>query len=105
LFFCNSTNNVLLSYYYPNTRTELWHNRPEILPSLTVKYQSYLPKETAIFKYPWVLERTRCPVTAETTDDWTEKQRKLASEAPFVESLSILGDYVCLEIHIFCTYK
>jgi len=95
---------MIISFYYPNTRTELWYDRPEVLPSLTEKYQSYLPSETVTLQYPWASEKTKCPVNAKTTDAWTAKQRRRASRAPVIDNLPELADYVgyhiCLCLHI-----
>ena len=53
-----------------------------------------MPSDTVVIKCPYTFVKTRCPVTAKTTEAWTEKERVKAKNAPIMSTVSELKEYV-----------
>jgi hypothetical protein len=57
---------------------------------------TYLPTETVEIICPYTFVKTRCPVTAKTTEAWTVRERAKAKVAPIMPTISELKEYVSL---------
>jgi hypothetical protein len=82
------------SHYWPYARSQVWYNKPDILLHLSPPNLAYLPTNTVKIKLPWVFAKTDCPVTAQTTAAWTEKERLKTENAPIMETIEDLKKYV-----------
>src|SRR5271170_5743823 len=81
----------MYSYYWPHERCALWYNIPE---TSLVAPSSLLPTSTLHITYPYVFEKTTCPVKPETTVSWTKVERAKAMKATEMETLQDLKQKV-----------
>lgn len=97
----------MYSYYWPHERSSLWYNVPDTNPSTSlVAPSSLLPTSTVHITYPYVFEKTTCPVKPETTVSWTKVERAKAMKAPEIKTLQDLKQKVnFIRFFVFIKFK
>lgn len=82
----------LCRYYRPHDRSTHWYSLIDAggLPSIFPSQVSYLPVSTEQITYPYIFEKTTCPVKPTTTVAWTKKERSKAMKAAVMSTLQAL---------------